>query len=233
MKKKYNNVAPRAQLKETIEKLDYKIKIYHKITMLSFLKFLVLGFSLAFFEELITQGMLKNNLVTWIIPTFIAFIPYLLLVYLFGFFLEKRLNEYDWSVYNYLLSGSLGLLIEWFLIGLNPWNNVNILQIPFQFGMFSFWASVGFLPRILFNLKEEMAHLRTSLKRYIIIGYGIIYFIAFTTKQPDTRFILAIIAVILFFSSLNYFYYKYCKLLGRLKNEISPSPNDQFITHMD
>ena len=98
---------------------------------------------------------------------------------------------------------------------------------------FVFGASVGFLPRILLNKKEEMTHLRTNLKRYIIIGYVIIYFIAFTTKQPDTRFILAIIAVILFFSSLNFFYYKYCKLLGRLKNDISTGSNDQFIEQKD
>jgi hypothetical protein len=32
---------------------------------------------------------------------------------------------------------------------LSPWKNPNLLQIPFQIGMFSFWGTVAFAPRIL------------------------------------------------------------------------------------
>jgi len=38
--------------------------------------FLVVGLTVAFLEEFITQGVLKKNPAGWIIPTIIAFFPF-------------------------------------------------------------------------------------------------------------------------------------------------------------
>src|SRR5262249_28345366 len=48
----------------------------HEIVVQPAFRFYLLGLMIAGLEEFITQGVLKNNLSGWIIPTLIAFLPF-------------------------------------------------------------------------------------------------------------------------------------------------------------
>jgi hypothetical protein len=103
-------------------------------------------------------------------------------------------------------------MIEWFLIGLVPWGSGHpILMFMLQLGIFSFWGSVAFAPRILMDSREKIIHFKQGFKRILIFGYTLIYFIALTTTPIEKRFGYTISAVILFFLALNIVYYKYLK----------------------
>jgi len=90
--------------------------------MSPFLRFCLLGLLVAGLDEFITQGVLKNTYAGWILPTLIAFVPFLALVRLIGKILDKRLSEPESFLICYLTAGSIGLAVEWFLIGLSPWS---------------------------------------------------------------------------------------------------------------
>jgi hypothetical protein len=98
-------------------------------------KYLLVGLLVAAAEEFITQGVLKGNLGAWIIPTIIAFTPFLLVLWLLGKAPEGRLRESRAVVVFYLAAGGIGLAFEWTLMGLGPWTNPSFGQIPLQLGM--------------------------------------------------------------------------------------------------
>ena len=62
-------------------------------TSSSTLRFYSIGLLIAFLEEFITQGVLKGNLVGSIIPTIIAFGPFLIAVRLISKILHKRASQ--------------------------------------------------------------------------------------------------------------------------------------------
>ena len=175
-------------------------------------RFCVTGMIVASLEEFISQGVLKRNLIGWIIPTFIAFFPYLVGAWLIHGLLQKRLktgNRIELGYYG--ISGAIGLLIEWFLIGLSPWNNSAsdpFLAVIFQLSMFSFWGTVAFVPRILQDKRILARTLVRWLKRCLAGGFLLIYFVTLTSSR-QTQFIAGILSIMVVFLLLNAFYFKY------------------------
>ncbi|MHA2366301.1 MAG: hypothetical protein ACXAC7_20260 [Candidatus Hodarchaeales archaeon] len=177
--------------------------------MKSFFKYIILGLLVASLEEFITQGVLKNNLIDWIVPTIVVFGSFLIFMHIYIKYLENNYAESKAFVMFYLGAGFFGLFIEWIFIGLNPWRDPNVLQIPFQLGMFGFWGSIALAPIILLDQKKTNINLRNLFKKTLLIGFSLIYFIVFTTSPDEKQFVITIIAVILFFLLLNVFYFKY------------------------
>ena len=165
-------------------------------------------------EEFISQGVLKRNLVGWIVPTIIAFLPFLLGTGLIYKLLQRRLgngNRLELSFYP--LSAGIGLMVEWFLIGLSPWNSFGadpLVSTLFQLSMFSFWGSVAFVPRILQDKRLTVASLVKQLKRSLIAGFAIIYVLTFAVGR-QAQFIIGIASIMGLFLSLNLFYVKYVR----------------------
>lgn len=180
--------------------------------MQSTYKFFLIGLIVAGLEEFITQGVLKNNPTGWIASTIIAFLPFLIIVWLMGKFLTKKLPEPKAVFWYYILAGSIGLGVEWFLIGLTPWSAPHILQIPFQLGMFSFWGTVAFAPLLLLDTRKNVSIIRKWYKCFLIFGLTTIYLITFTAKKED-QFPLSITATLSVFILLNFFYFKYIRRL--------------------
>src|SRR5215470_12141633 len=116
---------------------------------LSLRRFCLIGMSVASLEEFISQGVLKRNLVGWIIPTIIAFLPFLVGTAMIHRLLQRRLgngNRLELSFY--ALSGGIGLMVEWFLIGLSPWNSFGadpLVSTLSQLAIFSFWGGAAFV----------------------------------------------------------------------------------------
>ena len=181
------------------------------------LKFYLVGLVVAFLEEFITQGILKKNLVAWIIPTLIAFVPFLTVARQIGKVLQGKKIESRATAYYYAISGAIGLMIEWLVVGLSPWSNPvanPLLTIIFQLGIFSFWGSVAFAPRLLLDERDSVARLRTWYKRFLALGFASIYLL--TSLAPsDAKFVVGIGSVLATFIPLNLFYFKYVRVLGK------------------
>ena len=184
-------------------------------------RFYLIGLVVAFLEEFITQGVLKRNLVAWIIPAFIAFVPFLIVVRQISKPLERRMIESKAVSAYYVISGVIGLMIEWLVIGLSPWSNPAadpLLTTIFQFGIFSFWGSVAFVPKLLLDKRTSIARVRRWYKGYLALGFVSIYL--FTSLAPrDTKFVVGIGSVLATFIPLNLFYLKYVRTLRKQVDE--------------
>lgn len=180
-------------------------------------KFYLIGFTVAGLEEFITQGVLKNNLGGWIIPTIIAFVPFLIIVRTIGQFLDRRLSEQRAGFVYYLVAGGIGLAVEWFLIGLSPWSNPNgpyLAMLALQLGMFSFWSGVAFTPRLLLDKREFVSRVRGRFKIFLMFGMGAIYGITFAVPGK-ARFPASIVSVLVTFLSMNFYYLQYVRQLKK------------------
>jgi hypothetical protein len=178
-------------------------------------RFCVVGLLIAGLEEFITQGVLKNTLTGWVLPTLVAFVPFLLLLRAVGTVFDRRLPAPTAVLCYYLAAGTIGLLVEWFLIGLSPWRDTSasiLLLLGFQFGMFSFWAGVAMAPRILLDTRPTVLRVRQVTRRWLIFGFAVIYVLTFAVPQ-HARFGAAILSVLTTFLALNYAYVRYLRAL--------------------
>lgn len=188
-------------------------------------RFYLLGLLLAGAEEFVTQGVLKGTYGGWILPTVIAFLPFLLLLRFARALLDRLLPEPASVLSYYLLAGSAGLLVEWFVIGLSPWRDP-LAPIPavvaFHAGMFSFWGAVALVPRILTDSRELTARLRDRVRRWTVAGFLVIYFLTFTVPG-SWRFGVVIISVLALFTGLNICHYQYMEALRRPSHTPPPT----------
>ncbi len=181
------------------------------------LRFYFLGLAVAGLEEFITQGVLKQNYAGWIVPTIIAFLPFLIVVRFIGGFLDKRFAEPRAILIYYVAAGAIGLLFEWFVIGLAPWSNPRapfLAMLVFQLGMFSFWGSVALAPRLLLDQRASVGRVRRWFVRALVSGMAVIYLVAFTVAS-EARFTATIAAVVFTFLGLNAWYFRYFRVLGK------------------
>jgi len=180
-------------------------------------RFYLIGFTIAALEEFITQGVLKNTLGGWIIPTIIAFLPFLIIVRSIGQFLDRRLSEHRAVLSYHLIAGGIGLAVEWFLIGLSPWSKPDgqpLAMLVLQVGMFSFWSAVAFVPRILLDNRDFVSPVRGRILLLLMLGMALIYGITFLVPQ-EAQFPASIASVLVTFISLNFFYLQYFRVLKR------------------
>ena len=180
-------------------------------------KFYSIGLTVAGLEEFITQGVLKKNLGGWIIPTVIAFLPFLIIVRGVSKFLDPRFSEQKAAFIYYLISGGIGLAVEWFLIGLSPWSNPSahpLAMFVLQAGMFSFWSGVAFAPRLLLDQREFASGVRKGFKYFLIAGMAVIYGVTFATPRK-AQFLAGIASVLTIFIALNFYYLQYFRALTK------------------
>ena len=178
-------------------------------------RFCAIGMTVVLLEEFISQRVLKHTLFGWIIPTLLAFIPFLIASASVHKALRKKISRRNrLELLYYMIAGGTGLTIEWFLIGLSPWTGASgtdpILMTAFQLGMFSFWGSVAFVPRIMIDKRTVVVGLVKWLKRFLATGFAIIYFVTFGSAR-QSQFAAGIISILIFFLVLNAFYYRYIR----------------------
>lgn len=180
-------------------------------------RFYLIGMIVAGLEEFITQGVLKNNLGGWIIPTVIAFLPFLIIVRSTGQFLDRRVSEHKAAFLYFLVAGGIGLAVEWFIIGLSPWNNPDepaLATLAIQMGMFSFWSGVAFAPRLLLDKRDFVSPVRRRFKRFLMLGMAAIYCVTFAVAK-EAQFLAGISSVLVTFISMNFYYFQYFRLLKK------------------
>jgi hypothetical protein len=146
------------------------------------LPYLSLGLVLASVIEGINMGILGGN---WIgmITTVLFIYSFFIMI---GYILRKLRAEL-----HLVVMGVVGLVfIEWLLIGTYPSFNQSIVStLLFQTGMFFFWATVGFAPRLLLDKSANVQPIRSSFSLFYVYWFGIVYIIGLFLLDGNLRFL--------------------------------------------
>ena len=178
-------------------------------------KFFLYGLAIAALEEFITQGVLKESYFLWIF-TLLPFAVFLGLAGCVWAVLHNFAAGWLAVVPYYLAAGTMGIAVEWFLIGLSPWSDRTspaALIAVFHAGMFSFWGTVALAPRILLDSRPRVARLRRRFLRAFAFLGVVTYVLTFAAKivaaENDAQFLASIGPIIVTFLTMNVFYVQY------------------------
>jgi len=184
-------------------------------------KFFAYGLAIAAGEEFITQGVLEGSYFLWVFKV-IPFAVFLGMAWCAREILNKHARGWRAVALYYLVSGDVGLALEWFVIGLSPWKDTTspiVLLALFHAGMFSFWGTVALAPHVLLDGRPEIASLKRRFATTLAILMGVIYAVALAGKVAGMRGDLhsgaTIGLVIITFLTMNVFYVQYFRSCGR------------------
>lgn len=167
--------------------------------MRSYLAFIAIGSFFATVEEFLTVVILKHDPASYLFTLLILFPGFLTLVYLSRRLTDRLFKKAPLQeLAHFLVFGFVGLMIEWFLIGLAPWSNRDsnpLLMLVFQLGMFSFWATVAFLPRLFAASDDLAAATKRSILRFYVPYFAAVYLGAFTVPVA-ARFLVIITLIV-------------------------------------
>jgi hypothetical protein len=188
--------------------------------MRKFLKFMLIGSFFATVEEFLTVVIIRQDIASYLFTLLILFPAFLTFVWVTSPILGKLVaREPLKEITIFFVYGLIGLLIEWFLIGLSPWSDPNanwVLMLVFQLGMFSFWATVAFAPRIFIDTREASQNTRRAILKFYIPYFLIVYLISLLVPE-QLKFVMTIVLIILGYLMLNLFYIKYFLRLSEWK----------------
>jgi hypothetical protein len=180
--------------------------------MRKYLKFVAFGSFFATVEEFLTVVVLRGDLGGYIFTLLILFPVFLTFVYLSSRLLNRLVaSEPACALIHWFAYGLLGLMIEWFLIGLAPWSDPEahpLAMTVFQLGMFSFWATVAFAPRLFVDAGEPGRRVGRSVLKFFI-PYMLVVYVLGILVPAQLKFIVIIALIIFGYLLLNLFYLKY------------------------
>ena len=180
--------------------------------MKRFLAFVAIGSFFSTVEEFLTVVVLKGDFASYVFTLLILFPVFLTLTYFSSRLIDRLVRGHPaQELVHYFVYGLAGLMIEWFLIGLSPWGDPSahpLVMLVFQLGMFSFWATVGFAPRLFTQAGEPGRRAGRAILKFYIPYFVVAYIVAFLAPQ-DMKFISIIGSIVLGYLLLNLFYVKY------------------------
>ena len=141
-------------------------------------------------------------------------ISYVILLFI-GFFVAKGLcrvfrKRFYAALANYVFFGTLGLMVEWFLLGNSP--VIDPFQIVVQPGMFTFWAAMLLTPWLLLD-PEEFSALKKRFVRYFV-GFSLLYLsIAVLLPKEKGGIFLGFVLFATGYVGLNYYFLQYFQML--------------------
>ena len=147
-------------------------------------KFFLYGLAIAALEEFITQGVLRGSYVLWVF-TLIPFAVFLGIAGCVRATLHRLVAGWRAAALYYLITGGIGLAVEWFIIGLSPWSDQTsprVIIAIFHAGMFSFWATVAMAPHILVDRSPEVSLIQHRLRRTFALLMGATCVLTLTAK---------------------------------------------------
>jgi hypothetical protein len=165
-----------------------------------YLAFLLIGSFFATVEEFLTVVVLRHDVASYVFTLLILFPVFLTLVYFSSRLIDRSIaRQPTRHVVHFLSYGWMGLMIEWFLIGLTPWKDPDanpILVLLFQLGMFSFWSTVAFAPRLLLDTNPWSRRHGQRVLWFYVPYFVFVYTVAWLT--PETLRFVALIGLIIF-----------------------------------
>jgi hypothetical protein len=181
-------------------------------TVKKLLLFIAVGSFFSTVEEFLTVVVLRRDIPAYVFTLLILFPTFLMAVF-FSSKLLDRLSSSDpmRDLVHLIVYGGVGLMIEWFLIGLSPWSNPSANPFGmaiFQIGMISFWATVSFAPRLFLGHDKLNARTRNQILGFYIPYFVIVYTVS-VSVPAQLRFGTVIPLVILGYLVLDVFYLRY------------------------
>jgi hypothetical protein len=120
----------------------------------------------------------------------------------------------------YLGFGSLGLAVEWLLLGNAP--TLDPFQVITQPGMFTFWGTMMLGPRLIMDPAGSLG-LRRSFIGYFVTFSALYLLVAAIISRDDGGVFFGFIIFAAGSAWLNYFYIKYFRLLNANRSILQPS----------
>jgi hypothetical protein len=136
---------------------------------------------------------------------------------LIGFFVGKGISvAFDKSrarLIYYLLFGSLGLMVEWFLLGNAP--VLEPFQIITQPGMFTYWGTLLLAPCLI--MEPDFSSLKWSFARFFA-GFSLLYLVvALVVPRSKGGIFFGFVVFAAGTTALNCFYVKYFERLAEVE----------------
>ena len=166
----------------------------------NYLTFLLAGTFFSTVEEFLTVVVLKHDVPAYVFTLIVLFPVFLTFVFLSGRILDRLLLDRPFrDPMHFLTYATIGLLIEWFAIGLSPWSNPDanpLLMTLFQLGMFSFWGTIAFAPRLFIRSDSLSVRTRRTVLRFYLPYFFVVYVTALTVPE-QLRFAATIILILI------------------------------------
>jgi len=178
----------------------------------TFWKFLTVGTFFATVEEFLTVVLLRHDWKAYLFTLLLLFPAFLTMVWASSRMVERFFQrEPARELAHFIIYGAVGLVIEWFVIGLSPWSNPQanpMLMALFQLGMFSFWGTVAFAPRLFTRPQKSNQDVRRAIVAFYVPYFAAVYGVAWFLPA-ERRFGIVILLIIFGYLSLNVFYLKH------------------------
>jgi hypothetical protein len=167
--------------------------------------YLLVGLVLATVVEVINMGILGGNWMGMITTLLLVYSMFILTGYMF-----RNLRP----IIHLSVMGAIGLiLIEWILIGTTPSGTQSLIStLIFQAGMFFYWATVGFAPRLLLDVSEIVQPIRRVFSRFYIGWFGMVYVVGVFLLSGNLRFVFMQTTSALGHLFLMWFYIAYSRV---------------------
>jgi hypothetical protein len=167
--------------------------------MKKYLAFLAVGSFFSTVEEFLTVAVMKD-IGSFVVTVLIVFPVFLTFVFFSSRLLDRLFdNDSARELVHFLSYGVVGLMFEWFIMGLSPWSNAEANPVAvavFQVGMFSFWTTVAFAPRLFLKPDGLSRRFRQWILRFYVPYFVAVYIVAFSV--PTSMRFAAIISLVLF-----------------------------------
>jgi hypothetical protein len=178
--------------------------------MTSLLTFILLGLLFAIPGEILNQILSRHDVVG-----FRHTLTSYAILLLAGFFIGRGINRIIANrslaaIAYYLLFGTLGLMIEWFLLGNAP--VLDPFQLITQPGMFTFWGTLLLGPRLIME-PAGFSDLKKSFLRFFSVFSCMYLLIAVIVPKESGGIFFGFVMFAAGTAALNYFYVKYFRRL--------------------
>lgn len=152
-------------------------------------------------------------------------VSYVILLFI-GFFVGKSLcavvrKRCHAALINYLFFGTLGLMVEWFLLGNKP--VLDPFQVVTQPGMFTFWAAMLQTPWLMTEA-EDFADLKKRFVRYFAGFSALFLSLALFLPKDKGGIFLGFVVFATGYVGLNYYFWLYFKQLKALSPDENIAP---------
>ena len=166
-------------------------------TILDRIRFVGIGLAIAGIGETQFSVFIRSD-VHNLIASVVFNAAYLTMASLISWLLVKRLGDCPatmvWHVAGF---GTVGLMIEWFVIGNSPWGNPQASQI----GMFAYWSAIVVVPFVALRPNVNLATLKKTIVVSVLL-YTIAALVIQLIPNRTLHFVYHIWSVIVGYTAL-------------------------------
>ncbi len=178
--------------------------------MKNLLIYILLGLGFAAPGEILNQILARQNLRAFG-STMISYTVLLLVGFFVGKAISTAFTKCRARLIYYLAFGSLGLMVEWFLLGNAP--ALEPFQLITQPGMFTFWGTMLLAPCLV--MEPGFQAVKRSFLRFFA-AFTILYLsVGFIVPRAKGGIFFAFVLFATGYTALNYFYAQYFKALRK------------------